>query len=125
MNIGNSIKRAGIKKGYSQLKLAEMVGVTGISIIAYEKGVELPNINILVKLMGILDLELKVSDKEDSTSYPKAIDIINNFKPEFDIYCNIVGESEEKIKSLVEKITYLVQYETYLEKVKKSVQELK
>lgn len=125
MNIGNSIKQARIKKGYSQLKLAEMIGVTGISIIAYEKGVELPNINILVKLMGILDLELKVSDKKDSTSYPKAIDIINNFKPEFDIYCNIVGESEEKIKSLVEKITYLVQYETYLEKVKKSVQELK
>lgn len=67
-----------------------------------------------VKLMDVLDLELKVLKKDDIISYNKAIDIIKCIQKYFNIYYQVIGGCEEKIKGLVEKLTYLVQYEICL-----------
>lgn len=114
MDICNIIKQARIGKGYTVKDLAFRLEINEVTLRNYESGKRYPNLDMLVKLMDVLDLELKVLKKEDIVAYNKATDIIKCTQKYFNIYYQVVGGCEEKIKGLVEKLTYLVQYETYL-----------
>ena len=51
-----NLKLSRIKKGYSQAKLAEIVGVSGYSISRYETGVQSPSVETLLKLSDVLEV---------------------------------------------------------------------
>lgn len=63
MSTGKILKEARLKKGISQRKLAEITGVTQISISQIETGKVNPSMTTLKKLFGGLDLELVIREK--------------------------------------------------------------
>ena len=53
--VGKRLKEIRTKKGLSQQKLGDMIGVTKVSICGYENGTRVPTIENLVKLADNLD----------------------------------------------------------------------
>ena len=87
INMSN-LKELRLKKGYSQVKLQHLVGVSTSSIEAYEQGVRIPSLPIAYKLSEVLDCSIDTlvgKEKEISKFYllpleeqNKIIEEINN-----------------------------------------------
>lgn len=56
MIVGERLKSARKKKGYSQQQLGDLLGVSKVSICSYEKGIRTPNMKNFLDLIEILDL---------------------------------------------------------------------
>lgn len=59
MTIGEFLRKAREKKGLSQRELAELVGVSHVSIYNYEQGNHTPRITHLKWLAQALDIKLE------------------------------------------------------------------
>ena len=57
INMAN-LKELRLKKGYSQVKLQHLVGVSSSSIEAYEQGVRIPSLPVIYKLSEVLDCSI-------------------------------------------------------------------
>lgn len=57
-DIGKNIRRAREQKGYGQEQLAELLFVTRQTVSNYETGRSRPDVDTLVKLAGLLDVEV-------------------------------------------------------------------
>ena len=78
MNLGNLVKENRTKKGYSQKKLADLVGVSKSYINKIEYGVsKKPNLLILKKLSIILELDFY--KLVDLTLSKKELKLYNEF----------------------------------------------
>lgn len=77
MSLGEKLKEARKRKGFTQQQVADLVGVKKNTITGYEKGDRQPDVIMLKKLITALDvsssslLELPVFD--DSVSIPSCI----------------------------------------------------
>ena len=56
---GELIKNARIKKGYTQVELGDLLGVTNKAISRWEKGDSFPNIGVIEELSRLLDIRKK------------------------------------------------------------------
>lgn len=56
---GELIKRARIKKGYTQVELGDLLGVTNKAISRWEKGDSFPDIGVIEELSRILDIRIQ------------------------------------------------------------------
>ena len=56
---GELIKNARIKKGYTQVELGDLLGVTNKAISRWEKGDSFPNIGVIEELSRILDIRIQ------------------------------------------------------------------
>ena len=65
-SLGNAIRKHRICKGYSQEELAELAGITPTHMKHLESEHRKPSIEVLVNLMGILDLSF------DALVFPQA-----------------------------------------------------
>ena len=82
MTIGEQIKMARKKLGYTQAEFAKRLGVTNASISLYERGVNIPSVKILLKMSQLFDIEFKelhVGEADYSSEYD-AITILNLIK---------------------------------------------
>lgn len=57
MNIEAYIKKARTEKGMTRKELADTVGVTVNAISNYENGVSMPRIQLLAKILSVLDMD--------------------------------------------------------------------
>ena len=57
-NVGESIKKARKKRGYTQKELAELCGIATITLRQYESNKRTPNTLMLVKLSDILKIDI-------------------------------------------------------------------
>ena len=55
---GKRLKELRIKKGLSQQKLGDLIGVTKVSICGYENGTRIPTIENLIKLSDALEITI-------------------------------------------------------------------
>ena len=81
INMAN-LKELRLKKGYSQVKLQHLVGVSSSSIEAYEQGVRIPSLPVIYKLSEVLDC---------------SIDCLVGKEKEIDKYYSLTEEDKEKI----------------------------
>ena len=81
INMAN-LKELRLKKGYSQVKLQHLVGVSSSSIEAYEQGVRIPSLPVIYKLSEVLDC---------------SIDCLVGKEKEIDKYYSLAEEDKEKI----------------------------
>ena len=56
---GELIKNARIKKGYTQVELGDLLGVTNKAISRWEKGDSFPDIGVIEELSRILDIRIQ------------------------------------------------------------------
>lgn len=56
---GELIKNARIKKGYTQVELGDLLGVTNKAISRWKKGDSFPNIGVIEELSRILDIRIQ------------------------------------------------------------------
>ena len=56
---GELIKSARIKKGYTQVELGDLLGVTNKAISRWEKGDSFPDIGVIEELSRILDIRIQ------------------------------------------------------------------
>ena len=57
-NFGGRLRKARIKKGFSQNDLADMVGVSHSSICEYEKNIHYPDFDALAKIAQVLEVDM-------------------------------------------------------------------
>ncbi len=81
INMAN-LKELRLKKGYSQVKLQHLVGVSSSSIEAYEQGVRIPSLPVIYKLSEVLDC---------------SIDCLVGKEKEIDKYYSLTEEDKEKV----------------------------
>lgn len=81
INMSN-LKTLRLNKGYSQVKLQHLVGVSSSSIEAYEQGVRIPSLPVIYKLSEVLDC---------------SIDTLVGKEKEIDKYFLLSLEDKEKI----------------------------
>ena len=81
INMAN-LKELRLKKGYSQVKLQHLVGVSSSSIEAYEQGVRIPSLPVIYKLSEVLDC---------------SIDCLVGKEKEIDKYYSLTEDDKEKI----------------------------
>jgi transcriptional regulator with XRE-family HTH domain len=67
--LGDAVLRARIKRGWSQTELAECVGTKQANISRIEAGQGNPTLNLLQKLMKVLELEINFAPAPSSTAY--------------------------------------------------------
>lgn len=56
--LGTRIKEVRTKKGLTQKQLAEQIGISGASIISYEKGAKLPPLDTVIKIANTFEVSL-------------------------------------------------------------------
>ena len=78
----SNLKTLRLSKGYSQIKLQHLVGVSSSSIEAYEQGVRIPSLPVIYKLSEVLDC---------------SIDCLVGKEKEIDKYYSLTDEDKEKI----------------------------
>jgi len=66
--LGNAIKKARLDKNLTQEKLAELIGITPMHVKQLESERRNPSVDVLYKLVSVLDLSLDnlFSDNKDS-----------------------------------------------------------
>jgi transcriptional regulator with XRE-family HTH domain len=116
MIIGERIKEARKKKGYTQSALGELLGVTKVSICGYESGTRTPTLANMQTLMEVLDLTpdyilgrdvLAVS--ETKRKYKKVlsdidIEIIETLKKNTDLYKEICKDPARMFELIAKKL---------------------
>lgn len=56
ISMGKRIREARIRKGYTQLTLAEKAGIGEMYISEIERGKKMPSMNLFVKIISALDI---------------------------------------------------------------------
>lgn len=116
MIIGNRIKEARKKKGFSQQQLGDMLGVSKVSVCGYETGTRIPTLENFLQLVEILDLtpdyilgrEIDVI-AEDIEPYTvklskQDIEIINEFKKYNELYNMLIKDSKRTVELISRKL---------------------
>lgn len=113
MIIGERLKKARINKKMSQEILGNILGVSKVSICGYENGTRTPNMENFLKLIEVLDLDVKYVlgldikvINENEEEYPIRIatcdiQIIETIKKSCELYnmfCCNPKKTVEKIK---------------------------
>ena len=57
MVIGSRVKEARIKKGYNQQCLADLLGVSKVSVCHYENGERTPKMKVFLDMIKVLDVD--------------------------------------------------------------------
>jgi len=55
-SLGQKLRQARLRKGYSQQKLAEMAGTGNVYLGEIERGVKMPSLNSFIKLIDALEI---------------------------------------------------------------------
>ena len=71
--LGKKIKEARIKKGYTQLQLADKSGIGIMYIGEIEQGKKMPSLNIFIKIIEALDISADYVLRDELTSGDKFI----------------------------------------------------
>lgn len=68
MKLGEKIKKLRHLRGLTQKELAEIAGISELSIVLYEKGKRKPRVDVLSKIAKALDISLEylLSEKEEN-----------------------------------------------------------
>lgn len=103
MIIGERLKEARLSKKISQETLGSMLGVSKVSICGYETGTRTPNMKNFLRLIEILDLDVKYVlgldvkvVNEDNEEYPvkmakndiKTIEVIKTNRELYNMFCS-------------------------------------
>ena len=56
---GELIRNARTKKGYTQVELGDLIGVTNKAISRWEKGDSFPDISVIEELSRVLDIRIQ------------------------------------------------------------------
>lgn len=114
MIIGERLKEARLNKNMSQEVLGNILGVSKVSICGYETGVRTPNMKNFLKLIEILDLDVKYVlgldvkvINEDGEEYPvkmaktdiEIIEVLKTNRELYNLLCSNPKRTVEKIKS--------------------------
>lgn len=114
MIIGERLKEARISKNLSQETLGSMLGVSKVSICGYETGTRTPNMKNFLRLIEILDLDVKYVlgldvkvVNEAGEEYPvkmakndiATIEALKNSRELYNMFCSEPDKTVEKIKS--------------------------
>lgn len=114
MIIGERLKEARIEKNMSQEVLGNILGVSKVSICGYETGTRTPNMKNFLKLIEILDLDVKYVlgldvkvINEDGEEYPvkmatddiKIIETIKTNREIYNMFCSNPKRTVDKIKN--------------------------
>ena len=67
-NNGNIIAELRREAGYTQKTLAEAINITDKAVSKWERGLSLPDVSLLPKLSALLDADIELLLKEDSSS---------------------------------------------------------
>lgn len=116
MFIGQRIKEGRLKKGYSQQKLGDIIGVSKVSICGYEKGNRTPSLEIFNKLISVLDLTSDfalgndvevVSEKTEAYTTKLAkedLEILNQIKKNPKLYNKLCADPKRTIELIIRKL---------------------
>ncbi len=116
MIIGNRIKNARMKKGYSQAELGQKIGVSKVSVCGYELGSRTPSLDTLLQIANHLDLDPNhilgydvpvISEDVKNYSIKLAkedIEIIKQLKKHPVLYNKIASSPERTIQLISRKI---------------------
>jgi len=67
--LGDAVLRARMKRGWSQTELAEQVGTRQANISRIEAGLGNPTLNLIQKLIQVLELELNFTPAPSSNTF--------------------------------------------------------
>lgn len=85
----SNLKKLRKKKGYSQIKLQHLIGVSGSSIEAYEQKVRIPSLPVIYRLSEALDC---------------SIDYLVGKSPELNNYYLLSQNDKEKVVELINEL---------------------
>lgn len=117
MIIGERLKEARIGKKISQETLGNMLGVSKVSICGYETGTRTPNMKNFLKLIELLDLDVKYVlgldikvVNEDGEEYPikmatndiQLIEAIKTNRELYNMFCSNPKRTVDLIKNKLE-----------------------
>ncbi len=86
----SNLKKLRMQKGFSQIKLQHLVGVSSSSIEAYEQKVRIPSLPVAYKLSEVLDC---------------SIDYLVGKKTEIDKYYFLSKDDKDKVIELIHKLS--------------------
>lgn len=115
MLIGERIKQERIKRGLSQEKLGEILGVSKVSICGYETGVKTPTLETFISLVEKLDLDpayllgMDYYIKSKNELYRIAISdndlaIVKELKKHKELYNRICSDTEKTIDIINKRV---------------------
>lgn len=116
MIIGSKIKKARTKLGLTQTDLGNLIGVSKVSICGYEKGARTPSIELILKLVDILNINLEeilgidslvVSEEDESYKMlvsKEDIQIIKELRNHPELYNKICFDPKRTIELMSRKI---------------------
>lgn len=85
----SNLKIMRVKKGYSQIKLQHLVGVSTLSIEAYEQKVRIPSLPVAYRLSEVLGC---------------SIDYLVGKSNEFDKYFSLSEDDKSKVVELIDSL---------------------
>lgn len=116
MLIGERIKKARLNKGLTQEELGALLDVTKVSVCGYEKGNRTPTMEVLLKLVEVLNVsidylignDVKVLN-EDSVPYEVKIakedlEIIKELKNNRELYNKLCSDPKRTIQLIIRKL---------------------
>lgn len=130
INVGVWIQAFRKERGYTQKQLAEMLGLSIITIQNYENGRRKPDIEILYSISKALEVDIALFFEDSKFTESLSREVILSSYIEEECLLGICGNiekyvsciesedtslSKEKVKELVEKIKYLIEFETYMQ----------
>lgn len=116
MFLGERLKQARIRKGLSQQQLADMIGVSKVSISEYENGNRIPLLENFIQLIDILELSADyllgrdmyvVAEEEVPYTHVVAkedITILNELKKERKLYIRLYNDPARTIELIQRKL---------------------
>ena len=71
--LGNRIREARIKKGYTQQTLAKEAGIGLMYLGEIERGIKMPSLNVFIKIIEALDVSADYVLRDELTSGEKYV----------------------------------------------------
>ena len=84
---GELIRNARIKKGYTQVELGDLIGVTNKAISRWEKGDSFPDISVIEELSRVLDIRIQdivIGDVTEPDSETAVTEVVRAKKIHFE-----------------------------------------
>lgn len=111
--IGRNIKTARERKGKTQAELAEYLGMTGAAISAYEKGISVPSLPVIIQIASFLGVSIDwlcgIEKNNEYFSYRDLfVDILKI------IHCKSISPHIENEFDLVHSDRYNIKFDDYL-----------
>lgn len=116
MIIGERIKQARLKKGYTQEQLGNIIGVSKVSVCCYENGSRTPTMAIFLKLSEALDITVDFMLGNDVTALNESlepysvilskedIEILKELKNNPELYNKLCTDPKRIIQLIVRKL---------------------